>query len=430
MATTATRKRKTKTIDLHWAQSEAYTAEERIVAFIGGTGSGKTFFAPIWQRQEIEKYPKDAHLIVAPTYKMLHRNTLFGTHEHPGWLRMNADIVKRYHESKGYIELTTGGIVYVGSADNPLSIEGPHVRSVILDEAGQMSRLMYIVALSRAAYHFARIGIFTTPYSMNWLHKDIFLKARACRRCKDRKKCTKKACERGDKSIKVIQCTSIDNPHYSREAYEDAKVKLGEAIFAMRFRGQFERAESLIYALFYKTVVEDYELDESFTRMGGVDFGYYPNPTVIVHAALDTKSEDWHCYREDYLSKALLQQIADILLEAEEEDDIEQWYGDPSAKREIEELQALGVSIVAADNAVDYGIEQVNGLIRTGHWHTFETCANLIDEAEMYQRDEKAKVIKKNDHGLDAVRYMVRGWQEMGASSPLRVISLKGDKET
>jgi len=49
-------------IKLHKGQAKAWRSQARYVAMIAGTGSGKSWFGPVWLYREIQKYPQGSFL--------------------------------------------------------------------------------------------------------------------------------------------------------------------------------------------------------------------------------------------------------------------------------------------------------------------------------------------------------------------------------
>lgn len=66
-----------------------------------------------------------------------------------------------------------------------------------------------------------------------------------------------------------------------------------------------------------------------------------------------------------------------------------------------------GLLIVNADKAVESGLLEMLELFTQGRLKIFSTCTKLIQELRLYRRDEKGKIVKKNDHLADAFRYGV-----------------------
>ena len=82
------------------------------------------------------------------------------------------------------------------------------------------------------------------------------------------------------------------------------------------------------------------------------------------------------------------------------------------------QYSTLGLNITPADNAVEPGIYRIWELLSTGRLRLFSTLRNLESEYRLYRRDENGKIIKQNDHLLDALRYAVMTWDEIARNKP------------
>jgi hypothetical protein len=66
-----------------------------------------------------------------------------------------------------------------------------------------------------------------------------------------------------------------------------------------------------------------------------------------------------------------------------------------------------GLDIVKAEKADrEGGILKVGQMFESGQLKIFSSCKNILNELRLYRRDEKGTIIKKNDHALDALRYL------------------------
>ena len=88
---------------------------------------------------------------------------------------------------------------------------------------------------------------------------------------------------------------------------------------------------------------------------------------------------------------------------------------DPSASSLIAAFRKRNLKVVRAENDVLEGIRMVYSLMATGHIHiNIDNCPNLINELGTYIWDDKKaelgkeQVVKKKDHALDALRYLVK----------------------
>lgn len=67
----------------------------------------------------------------------------------------------------------------------------------------------------------------------------------------------------------------------------------------------------------------------------------------------------------------------------------------------------LGLSLGLAENAVEAGIYEVWSRLSTGRLKVFAGLQNWRTEFRLYRRDEKGKIVKENDHLMDATRYLI-----------------------
>lgn len=357
---------------------------------IAGTGGGKSWFGPIWLYREIQRNPKDNFLVVSPTYPMFQRIVLPHTKEF-------LDSITRgeYRVGERIYYLPTGGRVFFGSADNPFSLEGVHVRAAWLDEAGQMRREAWDVILRRVGFHRGRVLLTTTPYNLGWLKTEVFDRWRA-----------------GDKDYSVVQFPSILNPTYPREEFDRARATLPDWKFRMFYLGQFARPEGLVYQEFDpgRHVVDPFEIPPNWRRIVGIDFGYN-NPTAAIWLAINPDGVVY-AYREYYQRGKLPDESAKDIKALSGDEHIEVVACDPSEPAAIEQYRRLGLRAKAANNEVREGIEAVIALMRSNRFFVFRGLANLLDELENYRWVEKHEQLrdepmKEYDHAVDALRYGV-----------------------
>ena len=62
----------------------------------------------------------------------------------------------------------------------------------------------------------------------------------------------------------------------------------------------------------------------------------------------------------------------------------------------------MGLDLAPADNAVESGIYDTWTLLSAGKLKAFASCQDWISEYRIYRRDDKGRVVKKNDHLMDA----------------------------
>lgn len=81
-------------------------------------------------------------------------------------------------------------------------------------------------------------------------------------------------------------------------------------------------------------------------------------------------------------------------------------------------LRQGGLDVVLPDKAVEAGIQQVWELLSAGRLKVFSNCGPLFDELRLYRRDERGRIVKKDDHLVDPLRYLVRSGRERMRTRP------------
>jgi phage terminase large subunit len=76
-------------------------------------------------------------------------------------------------------------------------------------------------------------------------------------------------------------------------------------------------------------------------------------------------------------------------------------YCDPSGG---ERLQEISFSF-PANNSVEPGIDCIRKLMHNKNFFVVDTCRNTIDGIVTYRRDDAERIVKENDHEMDAMRY-------------------------
>lgn len=76
-------------------------------------------------------------------------------------------------------------------------------------------------------------------------------------------------------------------------------------------------------------------------------------------------------------------------------------------ERMIDNYRRAGLTLTEAENSVSSGLEDLIDALTSGKLKIIETCQKLIRQMRVYRRDDKGKIVKKNDHLVDSLRY---GW--------------------
>lgn len=381
-------------------QEQAFRASTPIILFAAGIQSGKTTVGSLWAKEKMHRFNDvdDNFLITSPTYKILNQSTL------PPFLRI-MDGFGSYHKQDAFFEMENGGRCYFRTMSDPDSIVGiTNVRGVYGDEAGLYSLYAWENIQARAAFKNAQILLTTSPYTLNWVYKDLI---RPKMKDKDARL-----------DVTYVKARSIDNPYFSKEYYERMRTTMDERRFRAMFGGEWEKMDGLVYDCFDEdeNSITPFSLPPGTTFYAGVDWGTTA-PFVLVIRAI-TPSGDHFQVSEVYKTGLTILDMVQIAKQKCQAYPIKTFYCDPSAPGYIEEFNRAGLPSIAADNKIRIGIDFHYELIKTRKYKLFRgDNKHTFDEYETYHYPSEDEIkqdteisdelpIKQNDHSMDANRYV------------------------
>jgi phage terminase large subunit-like protein len=212
----------------------------------------------------------------------------------------------------------------------------------------------------------------------------------------------------------VTFCAWEDAPHLS----DDSKAKLIASYQPherdARTKGVPALGSGAIYPIPEEEIICDpIQIPNWWPRAYGMDVGW--NRTAVIWGAMDPEADILYLIDEHYRGQA------EPAIHAAAIKARGLWINgviDPAAhgrsQRDGESLagiyKELGLTnLIAADNKVtgpEGGIYEVWMRLSTGRLRVFKTLQNWRAEYRIYRRDEKGKIVKENDHLLDATRYL------------------------
>lgn len=200
-----------------------------------------------------------------------------------------------------------------------------------------------------------------------------------------------------------------DAPHIDPKTREQMLAATPPWMRAARSEGTPSKGAGAIYPIETSLIkVKPFQIPHNWPRGFGMDVGW--NWTVAMFFAHDVNAAIYYLYTEHYMGqeKPIVHAQAIKARGAW----IPGWI-DPAAngrsqddgERLIDQYRDQGLKIQPADNAIDTGIINIWQKLAFGQLKVFETCQYWLSEYEHYRRDEKGKIVKKNDHAMDATRY-------------------------
>lgn len=218
----------------------------------------------------------------------------------------------------------------------------------------------------------------------------------------------------------VVNCTWDDVPHLDEERKKILLAAYSHNEREARTKGIPTLGAGSIYPYLESDfVIAPFELPTGYTRFYGLDVGW--NVTAATFCAKDTNTGTVYIYDEYYGKQA---EAAIHAYNIKCRGQYIPGFIDPASRQSnqatglklLDIYQENGLYLSVADNAVEPGILAVAQFFAAGKLKIFSTCSKLLEELRMYHRDENGKIIKKNDHLVDAMRYAIVSGYDSGVS--------------
>jgi len=233
----------------------------------------------------------------------------------------------------------------------------------------------------------------------------------------------------------VVQAGWKDVPHLDEE--EKRKLVANTPLYQIKARTEGEPALGVgaIYPIDEAEItVPDRAIPDSWPRAFGMDVGW--NRTAVVWGARDPGTGVIYLYNEHY------QRMGEPPSHAHAIRARGAWIPgviDPSCLgssqidgRTLMDLyRELGLNLQPAVNAVEAGITEVWNLLVSGQLKVLASLTNWFREFRKYHRDDKGsgKIVKRDDHLMDATRYLIVSGRLQMRTAPEPVSRLRPERD-
>jgi len=215
----------------------------------------------------------------------------------------------------------------------------------------------------------------------------------------------------------IVNATWDDVPHLDAATKADLLATIPPYQREARSRGIPVLGAGVIYPVAEDDyLVDDFQIPKHWRRAYALDVGW--NRTAALWGAYDAEQDRWTLYHEHYGSHA------EPSIHARAMQAPGAWIPgviDPAARGRsqrdgrqlMQEYVDLGLHLTEAQNAVEAGLYKVWELLSTGRLKVCRSLSNWRKECRLYRRDERGNIVKKDDHLMDAMRYLVMSGGEV-----------------
>ncbi|MGV9002390.1 MAG: terminase large subunit [Candidatus Saccharimonadaceae bacterium] len=221
--------------------------------------------------------------------------------------------------------------------------------------------------------------------------------------------------------------TSYENPYVPNKSIDEQREQYVEShelhVFEQEFLAEFVNPEGAIFPEFDDDVhtFDVRNLPKKGTHILGIDFGMSPDPAAIIGAMID-ENNDWWFYDETYQLDLDTDRISNLVKSKMMDTKYERIIGDAQAKDSISVMRRVHrIPIVKGSKgsgSIKDGINLIHGLLRKGpngqpRMHIANHMINTLKEFHNYSRKRDSQGVflnipeDKNNHAIDAIRYML-----------------------
>lgn len=228
--------------------------------------------------------------------------------------------------------------------------------------------------------------------------------------------------------VHVTTCGWDDVPHLNAQQKSRLLSSTPPHLRKARSEGIPSIGSGAIYPVARESLeVDDFPIPDYWPRLFALDVGW--KRTATLWGALDRDSDTLYLYNEYYKGEespavhaqaikargAWIPGVCDF--HGTNQDD---------GTRMMDQYVGLGLDLVAANKAVEAGVFEVWQRVVEGRLKIFKSLQNFWAEFGLYRRDEKGKIVKKNDHLMDDMRYMCMSI-ELARNKPVTLLKKRNN---
>lgn len=298
--------------------------------------------------------------------------------------------------------IPTGQIIYFRGADDYgkiKSLKPPfgYVNIIVFEELDQFNGMDEIrnmlQSLLRGCDTATVIYSYNPPKSANsWVNKEVLV-------------------PRDDRKVYHSNYLGVPKQWLGEAFINEAQElqRVNPKAYAHEYLGEVVGTGGQVFDMLEVREIKDEEIKTFGQCYQGVDFGWFPDPTVWVHINYNPAQKTIYIFDEIYSQKLTIEELASKI--KERKIGLEYAYCDSAEPRSIYSLKLCGIMALAVAKgagSVDYGIKWL-----AKHKIVIDPkrCPNTAREFSSYEleRDKNGEFISsypdKDNHTIDATRY-------------------------
>ncbi len=374
------------------------------ILLFGGARSSKTETFLMAEIYRANRYPGSRHL--AARWRYSHAKTsLWHESLKPLLTTHSEDTYQLYESDPVHVEFSNGSEIWIGGFDDKERVEkmlGHEYATILFNEVSQIGYEVVTLGMTRLAQKIE--GLVNKAYydcnppsPLHWSHK-LFIE-----------KVDPVSGERLQQPdlYRHLRMNPSDNKDNLPENYiRDILGALPDRARRRMRDGEWVKAEGVIYEHFQDSMIipyddlppmEYYSIGVDFgLNMAAVLYGWCGETLYLVddHGTYNATTSTFNGQIDALWGELIPRNVAR--------------YCDPSGGERLQEI----TNGEPANNAVDDGIDFLNTKMEHGEFFVTDRASGFISEVGNYKRDEKERVVKIDDHYMDAGRYGAYSFQK------------------
>lgn len=217
-------------------------------------------------------------------------------------------------------------------------------------------------------------------------------------------------------SMGLVMAGWDDVPHLDDETKAILESQYLPHTKDARMRGIPSLGSGAIYPVAEsEIVVDDFEVPGHWLRCYAMDVGW--KRTAAIWGAWNPDTDCLYLYSEYYRGQAEPSIHADAIRARKVPvgviDPASRGRGQNDGSILLQQYRDLGLTLYPADNGIESGLLAVWQRLSTGRLKVFRSLQNWLQEYRMYRRDEQGRIVKENDHLMDATKYLVLSGKQL-----------------